>query len=762
MSADQTAHRNLIGRDARRPIPKEVLLGQEELSTDDLDNIVHCAVLPDEEWWDQELDWWANSDAVESAIRKPGEQMPLYQFIRRGNVYSKSAMPLHFHRNVDSPEDSGIDRGHLCHLAGCIQRLFEPPLDDYESLVGIEYGEELNPIDGSMSSRQYCQVSFDEIISGRLRNLAGKVENVRFTGVVKSERFEGLLIPVQIGLFSASGRDEHWEPLGDRATRMLHQCSQSHYMTAARNLNSMLNKPKLINEFNADRKSFPNIKTVHQLSKKVDATKAAIRPELARYGKLALLCSMLESAISARMHDELDTYCESHFRVRGMSRDVVEKFIVLAHRCMNDHGQIILASARYTLQEILPFKVSTVIMRCIDGMLPSERWKYVSSVGSHAWRPGIKLVEVTGPEEIEPEEIELVNFKRTSIRPLLKNIGLVVVDEDCEMDITAAKYSDAHLSSLNISWSRHLTQDQSSIRSIASQMNFATTTRPFPFPSLSPEFAKGALVFVNAAVTRDLEEMIRECEQRGHRIGFGMMFCSKAMTDLVMKVLDPKRAMQDSGDFIRTKSTAYTKVDSKVVIELPQRLSFSSRKFMSEEARKQTAPNFLSDPGLGASHAPSDLCSLDTRPTRTTGDLPLRPTENRPNECDRPHRQPLKGHIRGDTFFSNSSKVRLDTTGKKETKDWCEQGSYDRTAGSSTDATWSSTDATWNTDTSWWTTGASWWSGWSGSGWWQASNRTPQTASSTGQADDTESRVAQQNFSSRGRGKGKGRGRGKK
>jgi len=92
-------------------------------------------------------------------------------------------------------------------------------MDDCAALVGIEYGDELNPINGSITSqRHYEQVSFEEIIAGRLSNLSGKVENVRFTGVVKAVTMAGLRIPIQLGVFSRSSSDDaNSEPLGDQS-----------------------------------------------------------------------------------------------------------------------------------------------------------------------------------------------------------------------------------------------------------------------------------------------------------------------------------------------------------------------------------------------------------------------------------------------------------------------------------------------------------------------------------------------------------------
>mmetsp|Transcript_41707 Transcript_41707/g.73258 ORF Transcript_41707/g.73258 Transcript_41707/m.73258 type:complete len:743 (+) Transcript_41707:44-2272(+) len=707
------------------PIPKEVVASQEELSTEDIHHIAHFADLPGEENWERELLQWASNPDLEMAIKKPGDDSPNYEFIRKGNFYNKSAVPLLFYRKADSRIADDIDRAHLCHLAGCIRHLFEPPMDDCAALVGIEYGDELNPINGSITSqRHYEQVSFEEIIAGRLSNLSGKVENVRFTGVVKAVTMAGLRIPIQLGVFSRSSSDDaNSEPLGDRATRMLHQCSESRNLTAARNLLSMLNKTKLIDEFKDSRSSFPRIKNVQELAKKIDGIKSVIRREIPKFDKLAALCSLLETAISTKMDEDLDAYCQRHFLLCGMNRNVVTQFVALAHHCMDEHGKSIFQCCRSSLQDVLPLKVAATILNCIDGMLPSKRFRYISSVGLGERRLGIELVEVNGSEVIE-----LVKFKRTSIRPLLSNIGLVAVVDDREVEITTLS-PDIYLSSIELSWSRYLTHEQKSLQSIASQMCFKTTTSPFPSPSISPDFAKGALVFVNPAITRDLPEMVAECERRGHRVGFGVMFCSKSMTDLVMKVLDPKRAIGENGDFLKTKSTAFTKVDSKVVLELPPNPSLSTRKLMLEETKKQTAPNFLSEPGVGASQLGLEVCSLDTRLTRTTGDLPNQMSEHRPNACDRPHRQPLRGHIRGDTFVDKREKAVLGTGSIADSRDGAQDESYSPAVGSSRDATWTTNNQWWSEDGSWW------------SGWWQpgySTNHTSWTSRDDGWADTDE------------------------
>lgn len=674
-------------------VPREISDGTDPFTIEDLHNIVRYANLPDKDSLDDELQCWATSSDLEMAIMEPGNDALLYEFMNKGGLYSKGALNLFFYRKPDKQLQHGIDRGHLFHLAGSIRRLFEQPVDDsYDALVGIEYGDDVNPINGSITcQRHYEQVSFDDILHKTLSNLSGVIENVRFTGVVEARtdvkysnmdatlaRPPGLCIPVVLGVFAGSGRDEQWEPLGDRATRMLHQCSEARSLTAARNVIAMLNKPKLINEFKAAPKSFPRLR-LQDLTKNVDKLKSSLRNQVQEVDKIAAVCSLFETALSMFADDDLDKYCATHFLIRGINRHVMEHFVSLAHKTLDEHGRLILSNCRPTLQNVLPFAVAETLTKCVDGMLPSGRWRFISSKCLGADRLCMQLVPVDGFDEVE-----MIKFKRTSIRPLMSNLGFVVMDGTREVALSTLGPKQA-LPALNVVWGSRLTADQSKIRDLARKMCFKTAVAPFPLsPSVTPDFANGAIIFVNPAITRDLPEMVTECEQRGIRIGVGVMFCNKSLTELVMRVIDTKRIMGAKGDVQKTtcKHTAFSKVESRVVLELPTNPSLSTRRLVADSIRSQAAPNFVSDPGPAP--GTSELGSLQSRPTRTTGDLPrdsiieqgdtgfgslVSTALDRPNECDVQHRQPLRGHVHGGRFY-NKREARVNAQLPTQHEEW--------------------------------------------------------------------------------------------
>lgn len=302
---------------------------------------------------------------------------------------------------------------------------------------------------------------------------------------------------------------------------------------------------------------------------------------------------------------------------------------------------------------------------------------------------GIQLVAADGSEEIE-----LVQFKRTSLRALLGSLGFVLKNgDDGERELQSLDKNVSLTSLGNIGWSSSLTPGQQKLYELACDMCFKTSYPPFPSaPSISPDFAKGALIFVSPPYTRDLPSMVAECEQRGHRIGIGTMLCSKSLNKLVMTVLDTKRICGANGETILTTSrhTAFSKVESRVVLELPSTPSLSSRKAEVEELKQSTAPNHLSDNGRNAFLSGFDVESLETRPTRSTGDMP-RDTGARSSKCDRPHRQKLRGHLSGGNFYEKRDMAFSTNASSKDREDpsrasW--HSSWDGTTNSWSSSNW--------------------------------------------------------------------------
>lgn len=174
-----------------------------------------------------------------------------------------------------------------------------------------------------------------------------------------------------------------------------------------------------------------------------------------------------------------------------------------------------------------------------------------------------------------------------------------------------------------------------------------------PAPSISPIFASGALVFLTPAVTRDLPEMVTQCRRRGFRVGFGTIIVSKHLERFVASVLRITEAMHHTGSFIKIKSRA--------TVESPHPCApagcFRYQGLTSSRGlARATAPRYFEEP---RPFTGGDTDSMETRQTRSTGDLTTHPSPNRLSACDRRYRQPLRGNVRAHGFFRHRRELVL-------------------------------------------------------------------------------------------------------
>merc|ERR1719235_3121697 len=115
-----------------------------------------------------------------------------------------------------------------------------------------------------------------------------------------------------------------------------------------------------------------------------------------------------------------------------MNRNVMEQFIAHAHKTMDEHGRAILYECSAGLLDILPVKVAETVKKCITGLCVDEKWKWISARGLGPDRVGIQLVSTA-----RKDKIELLKFKRVSVRALLSNLGFVVMDGGTEVELSS-------------------------------------------------------------------------------------------------------------------------------------------------------------------------------------------------------------------------------------------------------------------------------------------------------------------------------------
>lgn len=340
-----------------------------------------------------------------------------------------------------------------------------------------------------------------------------------------------------------------------------------------------------------------------------------------------------------------------------------------------------------SLQEVLPTPVAMQLLEAFDNSCiysctgeatnmaedSDSSWIFVAQSQETSW----------GSDDFKPldgdEEVLLIQLKHCQITPLLLNIGF---------KLSTPTYTP----SIITSWGDHLSAHQQSLKQLAVKMCFKSfapkeviegtmslkdmqfqgaplqeyldhrNTIPFPCSSISPIYASGALVFVNPAITRDLPDMMEQV-RRSHRVGMGTLIVSKSLQSMVMNVLNPGNMTID-GSFTQPNRAAFVK--SRTVIDLPDAPggSFRCQGRVSAEDR-------AGDGAAAASHQPLplDSQSIETRMTRTTGDLPLEMSESRPNECDWRHRPPLHGHLRvelGADGYSKSTTIHQHSPGQQQ------------------------------------------------------------------------------------------------
>jgi hypothetical protein len=108
--------------------------------------------------------------------------------------------------------------------------------------------------------------------------------------------------------------------------------------------------------------------------------------------------------------------------------------------------------------------------------------------------------------------------------------------------------------------------------------------------------------------------------------------------------------------FSRPKQAAF--VRSRGAIELPNAPGglFRQQGLSSCTGKSKGGGRFL-DMELPVERerrvARTEIISASTRPTCSTGDVTRAPDFHRPSACDRPHRQPLRGHLRGSELHSH-------------------------------------------------------------------------------------------------------------
>jgi len=244
------------------------------------------------------------------------------------------------------------------------------------------------------------------------------------------------------------------------------------------------------------------------------------------------------------------------------------------------------------------------------------------------------------PEGVE--QLRWYELKKACISDILHNAGYTFKNAS---GVVMSKYT----TDTTLEWKDHqfLSEDQVALKHLAALMclNIQKTCI----------LQNGVIVFVSPAGSKDVPEILKQIEEQGtNRIGLGTMLVSTHLKDLVWAVLNP-RYCTNKGILAPypPKNAVFPKKKDGTTTILP---AAPGGEFHEQGLESSQKAQFR-DPDSHSAPTPrvhldvySHTDSLETRRTRTTGDLPNQTSSNRPNVCDRPHRQILKGTLHGDRF----------------------------------------------------------------------------------------------------------------
>eukprot|EP00427_Karlodinium_veneficum_P067212 CAMPEP_0169310974 /NCGR_PEP_ID=MMETSP1017-20121227/3255_1 /TAXON_ID=342587 /ORGANISM="Karlodinium micrum, Strain CCMP2283" /LENGTH=754 /DNA_ID=CAMNT_0009404651 /DNA_START=29 /DNA_END=2293 /DNA_ORIENTATION=- len=596
-----------------------------------------------------------------------------------------------------------LERSILYRIAGAMKDLLEL----VEVYVDITYATATSPIHGTtIRPRSIETVEFQTLFEDRFKHFSGEVEAVHFTGYYKTRRdslmyrgtkiveaestYSGLYLPITLAIYGGTDATERCE---DRLRRMKHRCCRGETLSVCRNLNGLLNPTRLCQQFREDPGQFEKVRRHEELYERAMKLRKSLRDEIKKCAAKEKFLDLMTVALRVVPDDDFGEYVSKHLGLHRQTRETIENVVEKGKSIVRDTGMAILQKLKKeNCEEVLPAKLAELFISVVDCTFESD----------HAtWR----LDFVAGKDTMAldgDEEVLMIQLKHCNLYKLLENIGMKVSSEDFDKGL--------------ISWENEerLAPGQRKIKQLAAKMCFKSIvpdevqkgtkgmldatinlhgvsprsreqyaeamigchcrgkgcevccvplkeflkkshSLPMCEPSISPSSASGALGFVTPVVARDLPKMMDEARLLGKRIGVGTLFISKHWEQEVMSVLNPTQDIYVVGRFIRAK-TAFEK--SRTTIELPnapgghfRHQGLAWAKSQKSQLKKDT--ELPTERGLRLSR--EEIVSASTRLTCTTGDLPREKTTSRPNECDRSHRQQLRGHLRADVLHSHRS-----------------------------------------------------------------------------------------------------------
>mmetsp|Transcript_60981 Transcript_60981/g.108388 ORF Transcript_60981/g.108388 Transcript_60981/m.108388 type:complete len:759 (-) Transcript_60981:59-2335(-) len=507
----------------------------------------------------------------------------------------------------------------------------------------IKYAKEHSPISGAMLAPRRCsgEVDMAAITPTSLSELLrGAIESVRFKGVIKTKtRMDHMgKAMLQPGLacsadFFFSAWEDQFEFPHDRLARMRMYCAEGNYYDIAKNLRSMLSPFRLVEQFEKGAHEFPDWNNKRQLQREAYKQRDELSGEIDAQSRLQGFCSLLEAATNVVPDADMVDYCYEHFGLRDVTKQFALKLMSSIKALVNEAGREMLIKFRgENGQSVLPFVQATELVDIIDQALPinprtgseqdnaPSKWRFVCS----EWpRTDSCITSTSFAAPDGDEEIYFIQLKKANTYQMLRNVGLVI----------GTSIDDRH-------WKddKELSSNQRAIKALASEMCLNR--------HMDIMLESGMVALISPTVSRDVPEMVKACKDNGQKTGQGTMLVSKHLYHLAMTALNPKsESMGVEGVVGVLKNSAFVKRENLVVLpEAPGELFRQQGLSVARETKKyqsicEPEPTFRLDV-----HTHTD--SLESRQTRSTGDVPKKWSLHRPNACDQQAKKPLKGILR--------------------------------------------------------------------------------------------------------------------
>eukprot|EP00931_Biecheleriopsis_adriatica_P007476 TRINITY_DN108758_c0_g1_i1.p1 TRINITY_DN108758_c0_g1~~TRINITY_DN108758_c0_g1_i1.p1 ORF type:complete len:739 (-),score=43.07 TRINITY_DN108758_c0_g1_i1:68-2185(-) len=498
------------------------------------------------------------------------------------------------------------------------------------------------------------------------------VESISFHGTIKTS--SGLHTPcvVHLSCWECSLSEEIIE---DRFVRMQSYIKEGAYMSVLRNLISLVRPYGLVRIFKQNRSRFStkHFQDQSQLLQQAKSTRDFLVGCINKHGRLESFERLLASTLDVVPEQELNTYCKKHFGITDLTRGELEDLQKRCFERLSKIGKKIVHESSASAMRVMPTYVKKLWRELLQSV-PEPKMVELTWTTTHVASTAVFKEGFDSPDG--DETVFLVELKHCRITDLLKNLGFDLFSSTPEGEMIKA---DKYVRGTQIKWKSDsdLTEAQLELKEVARQMGLKSCDSsnpesqtsgalPIPHPSVSPAYMDGAIAFLTPLIARDLFDMVGYLRQEGYQVKTGHLIVSKNLLPRVMSVVNPRREEEAYSATATRRDAGLERANNagferrRTVVEMVGSPGNCFR-YQGIKAARMLATSARQSSSLpGASTTNSlDARSMETRPTKTTGDLPQREFPGLGSLCDKQSRPPLRGHVRHDGLhLSYSSMLR--------------------------------------------------------------------------------------------------------